>query len=331
MQSSAGAAGYDLFVVEFEEHTGTTLVPVEAGEAAGGRIDPRWLPLAPRRIRRARAVSLDRATERAGATRVRQAIATAEQRRRRPRPDERRLATAARIVEILDSLGKTADASIAIGASSPRTAIPESAPGEDHHVLLRIESGKTTVKVTAAPESPSEPTVIHGGRLWDVSIPGFYHNALRLAGEASGRRPPALALETLVQLSTQLDAMRFAARFDNGGDGREEQITLEGLADQLLLRCWPVVTAADPRDAWTIPVASAFGKRHDAATATLERNTNRVRVTDGGIERRSAEAAALDLVVSHLTAAAKLRAHPRWADARTRYVTTARRNRRTAR
>ena len=331
MQASANAAGYDLFVVEFEEHAGATLVPVEAGEAADGRIDPRWLPLAPRRIRRARAISLDRATERAGATRVRQAIATAEQRRRRPRPDDLRLATAAQIVRLLGSLGENGDASIAIGASSPRTVVPESAPGEDHHVLLRIESGRTTIKATAGPESPSEPMVIHGGRLWDVSVPGFYYNALRLAREGSRRRPPALALETLVQLSTQLDAMQLAARFENGGDGREEQITLAGLAEQLLLRCWPVVTAGDPRHAWTIPVASAFADRHEAATATLDRRTNRVRVNDGGTERHSAEAAALELVVNHLTAAAKLRAHPRWTDVRTRYVTSARRNRRTSR
>ena len=79
-QAQAHARRYDLFVVDSEEHPGATVVPVEAGEAADGRIHPRWLPLASRRIRRARAVSLDRATERAGATRVRQAIATAEQR-----------------------------------------------------------------------------------------------------------------------------------------------------------------------------------------------------------------------------------------------------------
>lgn len=77
-QPRGHAAEYDLFVVEFEDLAGSTLLPVEAGHAADGRIDPRWLPLAPRRIRCARAVSVDRATERAGASRVRQAVATAE-------------------------------------------------------------------------------------------------------------------------------------------------------------------------------------------------------------------------------------------------------------
>ena len=77
-----------------------------------------------------------------------------------------------------------------------------------------------------------EPTGVHGGLLSDVSVPGVYHNALRLAAEESRQRPPALALETLCSLSTQLDAMQFAARFNNGGSDAEEQITLEGLAEQ---------------------------------------------------------------------------------------------------
>ena len=54
---------------------------------------------------------------------------------------------------------------VAIGAASPRTSVPETARSEDRDVLLRIESGKTTVEVTAAPEAPSEPTVVHGGRV----------------------------------------------------------------------------------------------------------------------------------------------------------------------
>lgn len=285
IETGAGRIGYELFVVEFEEHAGTTLVPVLAGEATGERIDPQWLPLAPRRVKHTRAVSLQRATARAGAARVRQAIATAEQRRRRPTPDDRRLATAARLVDLLAEVAgdEETDARVAIGAASPRGQVPATAPSEDRHVLLRIEKGGMTVKVTAAPEAPSEPTVIHGGRLWDVSIPGFYHNALRVAAEEGRRRPPAMALETLVQLSTQLDALRLAARFANAESNEEERITLEGLAEQLLLRCWPMITADDPRDAWTIPVASEFPNRPQAATATLERRGNHVRVNDAGV------------------------------------------------
>ena len=334
-KQTAGPPGYDLFVVEFEGCSGTTLVPVGSGEGSEDRIGARWLPLAPRTVRRARAVSFGKATAHAGAARVRQAIATAEQRRRRTAPDDKRLATAARIVRLLSRIGEAADAAgveIAVGASSPRGQIPGSAPAEDHHILLRIAAGRTTIKVTAAPEAPSEPTVVHGGRLWDVTVPGFYETARELAAEQSGRRPPALSVETLVQLSTQLDATRFAARFGNTGNTQdEEQITLVGLAEQLLLRCWPVTTPGNRNQTWCIPVASGYPGRRQAATAALERHGSRVVVNDAGIERYSAEGPALDGLVNHLTAAAKLRAHPRWTSSTSRYLIDARRNRRLSR
>ena len=332
---TAEPPGYDLFVVEFEGCSGTTLVPVGSGEGSEDRIDARWLPLAPRTVRRARAVSLGKATAHAGAARVRQAIATAEQRRRRTAPDDKRLATAARLVRLLSRIGGGADAAdveIAVGASSPRGQIPKSAPAEDHHILLRIAAGPTTIKVTAAPEAPSEPTVVHGGRLWDIAVPGFYETARELAAERSGRRPPALSVDTVVQLSTQLDATQFAARFGNAGSlQNEEQITLVGLAEQLLLRCWPVTTAGDRRQTWSIPVASAYPGRREAATAAFERHGSRVVINDAGIERYSAEGPALDGLVNHLTAAAKLRAHPRWTSSTSRYLIDARRNRRLSR
>ena len=236
-------------------------------------------------MRRARAVSFGKATAHAGAARVRQAIATAEQRRRRTAHDDKRLATAARIVRLLSRIGEAADAAgveIAVGASSPRGQIPESAPAEDHHILLRIAAGRTTIKVTAAPEAPSEPTVVHGGRLWDVTVPGFYETARELAAEQSGRRPPALSVETLVQLSTQLDATRFAARFGNTGNTQdEEQITLVGLAEQLLLRCWPVTTPGNRNQTWCIPVASGV-----PGTATSGDRRPREAREPGGSQRR---------------------------------------------
>lgn len=326
---------YDLFVVEFDNVEGSTILP-QLRDQRGQRhdLDPDALPLAPRAVRRATPVTFAAAVAHAGAARVRHAIAAAEHRRRRESPSAKRLETAARLADLLthvENASATGAIKLEIGAASPRTRVPASAPIEDHNVLLRIESGNTTMKVTASPETPSEPTVVHGGRIWDISVPEFYHTAARLASNEARRRPPAIELAALIQLVDRLDATRFTARFASGDGDEARTLTAPALMEQLLLRCWPVVTAGDRESAWTLPVASQFQGHREAASASLDREHNRVRVTAAGVERLNEDGEILDRLVNHLTAATKIRAHPRWSTQTTQSLAEARPNRRESR